>query len=96
MLKMYFYAKIDDENICRGISQLSGIVDNPELIPIENYDVSLIGKIWTGYEWKENTNASKTEKKNVTQQTLLELNREVLAEILLSQAKIIELMEGGV
>lgn len=95
MTKMYFYAKIDDENICRGISQLSGIVDGTDLIMIDNYDTSLIGKFWTGCEWKENTNVAKT-KKNVCQQTSIELNREVFAEILLSQAKIMELLEGGV
>jgi hypothetical protein len=48
---MYYYAQINSENICICVSQLSGPVDLPNMIPIESEDSSLCGKMWTGSEW---------------------------------------------
>lgn len=55
-MEIVYYAQIDDDNICRGVSQLSGHVDNPDMIEIESYDMSLMGKMWTGSVWVENPN----------------------------------------
>lgn len=47
------YAQINEENICIGISQLSGIVNNPLLIPMTNFDSSIIGKKYNNGVWEE-------------------------------------------
>lgn len=56
MSKIYYYAQIDDDGICCGVSQLSGIVEHDNMIQLESYDMSLMGKLWTGTEWIENPN----------------------------------------
>lgn len=55
-MEMHYYAQIDDDSICTGVSQLSGIVDKPYMIEMESYDMSVMGKMWTGSEWVENPN----------------------------------------
>lgn len=56
MNQIYYYAQIDDDGICCGVSQLSGIVEHDNMIQLESYDMSLMGKLWTGTEWVENPN----------------------------------------
>lgn len=56
MNQPYYYAQIDDDGICCGVSQLSGEVDYDNMIQLESYDMSLMGKLWTGTEWIENPN----------------------------------------
>lgn len=56
MNQIYYYAQIDDDGICCGVSQLSGIVEHDNMIQLESYDMSLMGKLWTGTEWIENPN----------------------------------------
>ena len=36
---MYNYAQLDEQNICIGVSQLSGEVVASNMIPIENMDI---------------------------------------------------------
>lgn len=55
-MEIVYYAQIDDDNICCGVSQLSGIVEYDNMIQIDSYDMSLMGKMWTGSEWVENPN----------------------------------------
>lgn len=52
---MFFYAQLDEENYCSGISSLSGEVDYPNMIRIESMDSSYLGQLydmenqqWTG------------------------------------------------
>lgn len=56
MNQPFYYAQIDDDCICCGVSQLSGIVEHDNMIQLESYDMSLMGKLWTGTEWIENPN----------------------------------------
>ena len=56
MNQPFYYAQIDDDGICCGVSQLSGEVDYDNMIQLESYDMSLMGKLWTGTEWVENPN----------------------------------------
>lgn len=37
------YVQLDDTNVVVGISELSGEVDSPHLIEVEEYDISLLG-----------------------------------------------------
>lgn len=51
---MPYYAQINSkENICHTISELSGVVENENLIEIDSYDLSLLGKKWNGSSWEE-------------------------------------------
>jgi hypothetical protein len=47
-----YYAQIDADNICTGVSQLAAATESPDLVPISTYDTSLIGQRWTGDEWE--------------------------------------------
>ena len=75
------YAQINEENICVGVSQLSGKVDSSLLIPIAEFDSSVIVKKYVNGAWEE------VEQPEITpepaEQELIQ------AEILLNQAEII-------
>lgn len=43
---MPYYVQIDAENRVYAVSQLAGEMDQPDLIPIDNYDEGLLGKIY--------------------------------------------------
>ena len=43
---MVNYAQVDENNIVIGISQLSGKVDNPCMIELEDFNDSLLGKLY--------------------------------------------------
>jgi len=44
---MFFYAQLNENKICIGVSQLSGAVESPNLVPIDGLDTD---KIWRKYE----------------------------------------------
>ena len=48
---MTYYAQINEENIVVGISQLWGDVEHPNMIEIDSYDVTLLGKLYTNGEF---------------------------------------------
>jgi hypothetical protein len=48
-----FYAQLNEENVCIGVSQLSGAVSNPLMIAIPAMDVSIVGKIYNDGVWEE-------------------------------------------
>ena len=51
--KRYFYAEIDSENICVNLADSPCETDNPMMISIETYDLSLLGKKYENGEWVE-------------------------------------------
>ena len=54
MNQPYYYAQIDDDGICCGVSQLCGEKIQSDMIELESYDMSLMGMMWTG-TWNEET-----------------------------------------
>lgn len=48
-----YYANLNDENICIGISCLSGRLNKPNLIEIDKFDKSLVGKKYKNGVWEE-------------------------------------------
>lgn len=53
--KIWYYAQINtDSKLCYGVSQLCGEKIQNDMIELESYDMSLIGKMWTG-TWNEGT-----------------------------------------
>lgn len=51
-----YYAQIDGQNVCVGVSQLAGVVDADNLVELDSYDISVLGKVWQGGKWVENPN----------------------------------------
>jgi hypothetical protein len=47
----FYYAQIDENNICCGVSELAGEINSPNLIQLGELDTTLLGKIWNGSEW---------------------------------------------
>ena len=47
------YAQLNENNICTGISQLSGEVQAPNMLQIEYYDTTLMGKKFEDGKWVE-------------------------------------------
>lgn len=49
----YYYAQIDENNICIAVSDLSGKVTADNMIRLETYDTSLLGKKYNAGVWEE-------------------------------------------
>lgn len=49
----YIYAELDKNNICKAVSDLSGEVIKDTMIPLETYDISLLGMRYDNGEWVE-------------------------------------------
>lgn len=94
----YIYAELDENNICKVVSDLSNKVDKPTMIPLETYDTSLLGKRYNNGEWYEveqpEPEYEPTEQELINAELLLNQidiiakqneQDEVLAEILLNQ-----------
>lgn len=50
---MAIYAQLNDQGIAIAISQLSGVVESPDMIALEYLDSSLMGKRYEGGQWVE-------------------------------------------
>lgn len=50
---MFYYAQLNEENICVGVSQLSGKVNKSSLILLSEFDTSLMGKKYNNGAWEE-------------------------------------------
>ena len=51
-----YYAQLDVQNVCVGVSQLAGVVDADNLVELDSYDISVLGKLWQGGKWVDNPN----------------------------------------
>lgn len=50
----YYYAQLDENSICFVVTQNSGDMSQyPNLIRIQSFDDSLLGKKWNGTDWEE-------------------------------------------
>lgn len=49
----YIYAELDENNICKAVSDLSGEVIADTMIPLETYDTSLLGMKYVEGVWEE-------------------------------------------
>ena len=48
----YYYAQIDENNICIAVSDLSGPVTADNMLRLETYDISLLGKKYNNGVWE--------------------------------------------
>ena len=46
-----YYAQIDSNSVCFAVTQTSGPIDQPDMIAIDSYDTSLLGKVWSNGQW---------------------------------------------
>lgn len=46
-----YYAQLDVQNVCVGVSQLAGVVDADNLVELDSYDISVLGKVWQDGKW---------------------------------------------
>ena len=63
-LRCYYAIIQKDEstnNVCIGIINTFGQIEREDYIPIDVYDESLIGMVWTGSEWIKNPNPPEME-----------------------------------
>lgn len=49
-----YYAQIDEQQLCIGVSQLSGEVVADDMVELDSYDISVLGKLWQGGKWVDN------------------------------------------
>lgn len=109
MLK--YYAQIDVQNVCVGVSQLAGVVDADNLVELDSYDISVLGKVWQGGKWVDNPNKPtetelppavsneqlRDELQAIKEESRInnEMSQSALAELLLLQAQQMEGVKGG-
>ena len=95
------YAQLNEENICIGISQLSGKVAAENMIELASYDTGILGKKYVDGKWEDvehpEEEAEPTEQEIIQAEMLLNQaeiiakqneHDEVLAEILLGQQEV--------
>lgn len=109
MLK--YYAQLDVQNVCVGVSQLAGVVDADNLVELDSYDISVLGKLWQGGKWVDNPNKPtetelppavsneqlRDELQAIKEESRInnEMSQSALAELLLLQAQQMEGVKGG-
>ena len=49
----YFYAQLNENNICFAVTQTAEVVSSLDMIPIQGLNTELLGKKWTGEDWEE-------------------------------------------
>ena len=75
------YAQLNEENICIGISQLSGKVAAENMIELASYDTGILGKKYVDGKWEDVEHQE--EEAEPTDEEIIQ------AEMLLNQAEII-------
>lgn len=93
--KRYFYAEINENNICYSLLDTPTTIEAENMIEVESYDMSLIGKKYTDGNWIEyvsesnETENSKNETENSKNETEISDAELIQAEMLLNQESII-------
>lgn len=93
------YAQLDNNNVCIGISQLSGEVQKDNMLQIENYDVTILGKKYENGKWIElpKPPVEPTEEELIIAQTLINQSKikEQLSVIDETNSQILLKLAGG-
>ena len=86
--KRYFYAEINENNICYSLLDTPTTIEAENMIEVESYDMSLIGKKYTDGNWIEYVPES-NETENSKNETEISDDELIRAEMLLNQESII-------
>ena len=55
---MFYYAQIDENNICIGVTQLSDEINHANMITLDEYDTAILGKKYENGKFIEIQQAS--------------------------------------
>ena len=66
MEENFFYAQIDDNNVVFCVSSLSGEVNSPKMLRLENEDTNLLGMVWNPKLKKFEENPNKVVETNIS------------------------------
>lgn len=50
---MHIYAQLDENNVCIGVSSLSGEVNDASIVEMDTYTLDVIGKRYVDGEWQD-------------------------------------------
>ena len=91
----YYYAQIDESNICIAVSDLSGPVTADNMLRLETYDISLLGKKYNNGVWEDmpQPEPEPTQLDRIEEQTKVSYNE---AQETAVDAYTEELLEGGI
>ncbi len=93
------YAQLSEENICVGISELSGEVEEDNMILLDSYDISILGKKYNNESWEEiEKDLPKETEPEPTNRDIMERieNLETVTVQKAIDAYTLELLESGV
>lgn len=48
----YFTAQLDDNDVCKAVTDTTEPLVGPSFVSLESYDLSVLGKRWTGSVWE--------------------------------------------
>ncbi len=84
---MFYYAQLNENNICTGVSSLKGEVQADHMVRIPEYN--------TDYIWKKYENGAWSEEKYVPDYKQIELGRMEAVEQAVAELSIILASGGG-
>ena len=91
---VYYYAQIDEDNICIGVSQAPEEIIRDDMVQIDSYDLSLLRKIYQDGEWIENPNPE-PEPKPVPEPTSTDELKELMLDLMEGQVTLFEMQLGS-
>jgi hypothetical protein len=50
-MEPFYYAQISINNQCYAVTQTAGEINQQDMIRIDSYDLSLLGKTWQDGQW---------------------------------------------
>ncbi len=91
---VYYYAQIDENNICIGVSQNPLPIERDDMIQIDSYDLSLLRKVYQDGEWIENPNPE-PEPEPVPEPTSTDELKELMLDLMEGQVTLFEMQLGS-
>lgn len=82
---MYYYAQLNENNICTGVSQLSGEVIQDKLISIENMSADYLWRKYENGQWS----AEKYEPQSTAPITEFEETKQRVSDLEMAMAAVI-------
>lgn len=91
---MYIYAQLDENNICIGVSSLSGEVNNASMVRMDTYTVDVLGKRYVDGEWQAVPQEPAPPELSQTEKDLLAIMEGVAATYERQEKSSLDIMEG--
>lgn len=88
------YAQIDEDKICIGISQLTDVAQANNLVELEEYDMSVLGKKYEDGAWQDVPQKPAPPELSQTEKDLLAIMEGVAATYERQEKTGLDIMEG--